>query len=232
MFDYYPPRSKPRDPKAQIAKLRQKNPDIQPVVIEGKLAKTWWAQAWNQNLEGYADYANRIGRGRSYVRKGCVVDLSIATGRVGALVQGSRAAPYKVTVAIDPLPGERWARVVERCSHRISSLEELAQGRFPAELSELFVSRGEGLFPSPREIHLGCSCPDWAVMCKHVAATLYGIGARFDEDSTLFFKLRDIDFADLLRRSVDEKMQSMLRNVGQATSRVMADADIFGMFGV
>ena len=96
----YKPR-KPANPAAQLAKLRKKNPDIKPVIIDGKLAKSWWAQAWNRNLEGYADYSNRIGRGRSYVKSGAVLDLSIKPGEVCALVQGSRAKPYDVTVRID-----------------------------------------------------------------------------------------------------------------------------------
>ena len=228
---YYKP-SKPRDPSKQIEKLRKSNPGIQPIVIEGKLAKTWWALAWNKNLEGYADYSNRIERGRSYVRKGCVLDLSITSGQVNALVQGSRVKPYEVSVRIDPLSQKKWARVVRECSHRIGSLEELVSGSFPKELTELFVERGDGLFPSPKEIHFSCSCPDWASMCKHVAATLYGISARFDKDPTLFFVLRDIDFAKLIKKSVDDKMHSMLKNAGKVTSRVIQDADTMSLFGV
>ena len=203
-----------------------------PVAIEGKLAKSWWAQAWNQNLEAYADYANRIGRGRSYVRAGNVLDLSIAPGIVHALVQGSRAKPYEVAVQISPLSKQKWAQIVERCSRSIGSLEELAEGRFPKDLMELFTNKGDGLFPSPDEIDFSCSCPDWAYMCKHVAAVLYGIGARFDNDPTLFFLLRDIDFGELLQKTVDEKMHSMLKNAGHITDRVMQDADTFDLFGV
>jgi len=233
MWDYYSykPR-KPVDPAAQLAKLRKKNPDIKPVVIDGKLARTWWAQAWNRNLEGYADYSNRIGRGRSYVKSGAVLDLSIAPGKVKALVQGSQSKPYEVTVTIEPLKKKRWDAITQRCSRKIANLEELASGKFPMELMELFTDRGDGLFPSPREIKFGCSCPDWASMCKHVAAVLYGIGARFDEDPTLFFLLRDIEFTDLLKKSVEEKMNSMLKNAGKATARTLVDVDVFELFGV
>jgi len=227
----YKPR-KPKDPAAQIAKLRKKNPNIRPVVIDGKLARTWWAQAWNRNLESYADYSNRIGRGRSYVRSGAVLDLTIAPGAVRALVQGSRVKPYEVAVMIDPLKKQRWDAITQRCSRKIANLEELASGKFPMELMELFTDKGDGLFPSPKEIRFSCSCPDWATMCKHVAAVLYGIGARFDEDPTLFFLLRDIDFAVLLKKSVEEKMNSMLRNAGTVTTRTMTDVDILELFGV
>ena len=229
--EYYTP-SKPRDPLVQIEKLRKTDPGIQPVLIEGKLAKTWWAVSWNKNLEGYADYENRIGRGRSYIRQGCVLDLKIAPGQVNALIQGSRAKPYEVVVRIDPLSTEKWKKVVEQCSRRVGSLEELVSGAFPKELMELFSERGDGLFPSPREIRFSCTCPDRAYMCKHVAATLYGIGARFDSDPTLFFILRDIDFSALLKKSLEDKMSSMLKNAGQVTERVILDADTLALFGV
>ena len=233
MWDYYSYKpKKPKNPAAQIEKLRKKNPDIRPIVIVGKLAKTWWAQAWNENLEGYADYSNRISRGRSYVRSGAVLDLFILSGEVNALVQGSRAKPYEVNIKISPLPQKEWSEITKQCSRRIASLEELALGRFPLELMELFTSRGDGLFPSPRDIRFDCSCPDWASMCKHVAAVLYGIGARFDEEPTLFFKLRDIEFTDLIKKSVDEKMNSMLKNAGKSTTRTMKDIDTYELFGV
>ena len=143
MWGYYDykPRKAPPSPAAQLAKLRKKNPDIQPVVIDGKLAKSWWAQAWNKNLEGYADYENRIGRGRSYVRSGAVLDLTIAPGEVHALVSGSRAKPYETAVKISPLPKAIWDKIIKQCSHKIGSLEELVSGKFPQEFMDLFVCR-------------------------------------------------------------------------------------------
>jgi len=234
MWDYYNyrPKKKPPDPIKQIEKLRKKNPGIQPVAIAGKLANSWWARSWNKNLEGYADYSNRIGRGRSYVRGGYVLDLSISPGLVQSIVQGTKAKPYEITINIDPLPKKKWDAIIEQCSRKIGNLEDLVSGKFPQELMELFTHRGDGLFPSPKEIHFSCTCPDWASMCKHVAAALYGIGVRFDSDPTLFFLLRDIDFAELLKKSVDEKMNSMLNNAGKATSRVMSNVDTSELFGV
>ena len=234
MWGYYSykPRKKPKDTAAQLAKLKKKNPDINPVTIDGKLAKTWWAQAWNRNLESYADYDSRLGRGRSYVKNGAVLDLVITTGEVRALVQGSQVKPYNIVVKIDPLDRKTWSDITQQCSRQISNLEELASGKFPQELTELFTSRGGGLFPSPKEIKFQCSCPDWASMCKHVAAVLYGIGARFDEDPMLFFKLRDIDFSELLKKSVEDKMINMLKNAGARTSRTMVDVNTYELFGV
>lgn len=235
MWGYYA--YKPRKTKSELAlqleKMRKKNPGMQPVVIEGgKLAKTWWAQAWNANLESYADYENRIGRGRSYVRSGSVFDLSIAPGEARALVQGSRDTPYTAAVKIEPLSKAKWNAIVERCSRKVGSLEELASGKFPQEFMELFTNKGDGLFPSPKEITFECSCPDWASMCKHVASALYGIGARFDNDPTLFFLLRNIDFTELLKKSVAEKMNAMLKNAGKITGRVMTNVNTYELFGV
>jgi uncharacterized Zn finger protein len=158
--------------------------------------------------------------------------LAIASGEVRSLVQGSKAKPYETFIKIDPLSKIKWDAVVSQCSRKIGNLEDLVSGKFPRELMELFTNRGEGLFPAPDEIHFGCSCPDWAYMCKHVAATLYGIGVRFDKDPTLFFLLRDIEFSELLKKSVDDKMKSMLKNAGKVTSRVIEDADTFELFGV
>jgi len=229
----YSPRKTKSELSADLAKLRKKNPDMQPVVLEGKkLAQTWWAQAWNKNLESYADYENRIGRGRSYLRNGSVFDLAIAPGEVRALVQGSRSQPYQVLVKINPLSNRKWDAIVAQCSHKIGSLGELASGKFPQEFMELFTNKGDGLFPSPKEISFECSCPDWAAMCKHVAATLYGIGARFDNDPALFFLLRNIDFTELVKKSVDEKMKAMLSNADKITGRVMTGVDTYALFGV
>jgi len=211
----------------------KKNKDIEPVIIQGtKIAKNWWGIAWNRNLESYADYSNRIGRGKKYVRYGAVLDLKIAKGRIEALVQGSRKKPYDVVVEIDPLQKMKWEDILKLYSHKIESLEALAEGRFPKELEETFSMKGEGLFPGPDEIHFMCTCPDSAYMCKHIAAVLYGIGARFDVDPSLFFKLRDIEIKDLIRKSVEQRMDDMLKNVEKKSDREIADEDIIELFGL
>ncbi|MDR1875408.1 MAG: hypothetical protein LBQ90_10415 [Synergistaceae bacterium] len=232
-FEYTPVAQKKADAQRQLEKLRKKNPNISPVVIEGrKIAKTWWGMAWNRNLESYADYSNRISRGSAYVRNGMVLDLQITSGNISALVQGSRSEPYKVLIRIDKLSAARWNAIAEQSSSRIGSLAELTEGKFPETLSQAFLQQGKGLFPSPKEIHFNCSCPDWAGMCKHVAATLYGVGARLDHDPLLFFTLRDIDFSALLKKSVEEKIESLLKNANKKSQRVIDDADLAGLFGV
>ena len=219
--------------RKSLVKLKKKNPDIEPVIIEGtKLAKSWWGKSWNENLESYADYENRVTRGKSYVRNNAVLDLRISKGIIKAIVQGSRAKPYEVEIQIEPLSGEKWEQVTELCNHRIDSLEQLIEGKFPKELEVLFTDRKYGMFPSPEEIYFDCSCPDWASMCKHVAATLYGIGARLDINPMLFFELRDLDGQELIRKSMDQKLESMMKNAGKKSKREIPDKDISDIFGL
>lgn len=224
---------KKRKARQALEKLRKKQPDIAPVVIEGrKLARTWWGKAWNDNLERYADYANRIDRGRSYVRNGAVLDLKLEKGTAVALVQGSTAKPYRVQIEIRPIPDESWGKITMACAGQIESLQELLDGKFPRALSELFTARGSGLFPTPKEIRFSCSCPDWAVMCKHVAAALYGIGARLDEDPALFFTLRSVNVEALISRTIESKTQALLDKTASKSRRILAGADLASVFGI
>jgi len=217
----------------KLKALRKKNPGIAPVVIEGRsIASTWWGKSWNQNLERYADYSNRIGRGRSYGRHGAVLDLKIKAGEIRSLVQGSQGQPYKVVVSIKPLSKENWKKVREAAAGKLDSLGELLAGKFPKGLQELFFARGEGLFPEPKEIDFDCSCPDWASMCKHVAATLYGVGARLDQDPGLFFALRKIEMEDLITQAVKGTTRALLKKADSKSSRVMEGADLGDVFGI
>ncbi|WP_129596215.1 SWIM zinc finger family protein [Anaerophilus nitritogenes] len=231
--EYITVAKKKENAQKSIEKLRKKNPNISPVIINGNaIAKKWWGKAWNTNLESYADLKNRIGRGRSYVRHGAVLDLQIKTGQVEALVQGSSSKPYSVLIQIDELDQGKWTRVIEICNHRIDTMETLIAGEFPKEFDELFKESKNGLFPSLKEIHFQCSCPDSAVVCKHIAAVLYGIGARLDNDPILFFKLRNIDFESLLKKSIEEKMKSMLQNADKNSKRVIDEDEVFDLFGI
>jgi len=219
--------------RRKLEQLRKKHPDIRPVVIEGNtLVRTWWGKAWNGNLSKYADYANRIGRGRSYVRHGAVLDLRIGPGKVEALVQGSRGSPYTTTIKIKPLSEPVWKQIKAACAGQLASLQELLAGRFPKGLAELFTAKGSGLFPAPREIEFHCSCPDYASMCKHVAAVLYGIGARLDEDPSLFFVLRRVKMDDLITQTVRDQSKRLLKQAKKKTSRVIDDADLGEVFGI
>ena len=219
--------------KKKLERLKKKMPGIAPVIIEGNaLARTWWGKAWNRNLERYADYSNRIGRGKSYVRHGAVLDLKIEGGRVTALVQGTRARPYEVVIRIQPVKKANWDQIRKECQGELRSLPDLLAGKFPKELGDIFLTEGRGLFPTPKEISFDCSCPDWASMCKHVAAALYGIGARLDEDPLLFFTLRQADTEELVARAVQEKTGDLLARAGRKSSRAIDDADLSGLFGI
>lgn len=236
-YSYYPPyvtvTEKKEKAAKKLAQLKKKDPDIQPVVIEGSMpAKTWWGKSWNKNLESYADYSNRIGRGRSYVRNGAVLDLKIEPGEVKALVQGSQSKPYVVIIKIKPVRKDNWIKIKESCQGLLDSLPELLEGNFPKTLSAIFMAKGEGLFPSSDEIKLSCSCPDWANMCKHVAATLYGIGARLDENPMLFFTLRNADVHELISQAVDDHTQNLLKIAENKSVRVLEDLDLEDMFGI
>ena len=219
--------------RRKLEQLRKKHPNLQPVVIEGgSLVRTWWGKAWNGNLQKYADYANRVGRGRSYVRHGALLDLQISPGQVNALVQGTRGSPYKIRIAIKPVGRAIWKEIRTACEGQVASLQELLEGRFPKGLAELFTAKGSGLFPSPKEIEFKCSCPDWAYMCKHVAAVLYGIGTRLDEDPSLFFVLRKMKMDDLITQAVRDKSARLLKQAAKKTSRVIDDADMADVFGI
>ncbi len=216
-----------------LKKLKKSNPDIEPIIIEGRtLVKSWWGKAWNNNLESYADYENRIVRGRTYIRNNAVLDLKIAKGEILSKVQGTRAKPYDVIINIDTLDSDKWDKIASLCNNRIESLEQLIEGKFPKELEILFTDKKYSMFPSPKEIQFTCSCPDYAEMCKHVAATLYGIGVKVDKNPLIFFELRDVDSQELIRRSVEEKIESMLKNAGKKSRREIAAKDVPDIFGL
>ena len=217
----------------KLKQLKKKNPAIQPIVLEGQaIAKTWWGKSWNLNLERYADYSNRIGRGRSYVRHGAVLDLQISAGQVNSLVQGSRTQPYMVTIKIKGITKEIWKNMKAACAGKLDSLPELLSGKFPKALGEIFTAQGRGLFPSPQEIGFDCSCPDWADMCKHVAATLYGIGTRLDDDAGLFFKLRKVKIDDLIQETLKDQSYKLLEKAEKMGPGKIAESDLSGMFGI
>lgn len=219
--------------KKKLEQLLKKNKDIKPVILEGTaLAKTWWGKAWNRNLEAYADYSNRIGRGRSYVRCGSVLDLQIREGNIQALVQGSDSNPYSIVIKIKALEKTIWEEIKDICAGKLDSLQELLMGKFPEALGEIFIAHGKGLFPSPKEIDFDCSCPDWASMCKHVAATLYGIGARLDHDPNLFFLLRKIEIGDLISETIRDKTKELLTRAKRKSLRIIEDQDLSSVFGI
>ncbi len=193
-----------------VQKLKKQGKNVHPIEVQGrKIARTFWGEAWCKNLESYSDYANRLPRGRTYVRNGSVVDLQIARGQVDAIVSGSDI--YKVAIQITATNKQAWSQIKNECSGSIDSLMDLLQGRFAESVMAKLTRQDGGLFPRPREIKFRCSCPDWASMCKHVAAVLYGIGTRLDDDPELLFVLRGVDHLELIAEaSTSSQLESAL----------------------
>ena len=201
-FKPYVPAARRRAQAAkEVARRVKKGQSVSPVRIEGRtIASTFWGRAWCENLEGYSDFENRLPRGRTYVRNGSVVDLKIAKGRIEALVSGSEL--YEVRIEIAALPQPNWRALKVQCTGKIGSLVELLQGKLSKAVMEKVTDRREGLFPKPQEIEMRCSCPDYAGMCKHVAAAMYGVGNRLDSSPELLFVLRGVDHKELIEQAI------------------------------
>jgi uncharacterized Zn finger protein len=225
---YIPVAERHRQAEREAAKIRKKGSRLAPVVLTGSaIARTFWGKAWCDNLERYSDYANRLPRGRTYVRNGSVIDLKIEAGEVKALVSGSSI--YKVNAKIAALAPARWKALCSDCAGAIDSLVELLQARFSQGVMERMCRQQTGLFPSPKEISFTCSCPDWASMCKHVAAVFYGIGARLDQKPELLFELRKVDHTALIATAGADLT---LGGKGPAAGRVLADPGLAEIFGI
>lgn len=210
----------------KMDQLRKKGLDVQPVEIQGrKIARTFWGESWCDHLESFSDYANRLPRGRTYVRNGSVCHLEITRGQIHAMVCGSEI--YTVDISIETLPPNQWKDVKHRCAGQIGSLLELLQGGLSRNVMSIVTDRNKGLFPLPGQISLACSCPDWAVMCKHVAAVLYGVGARLDETPQLLFLLRGVDHEELVDTEAD--LTAASETSGRRRIADDAIADVFGI---
>ena len=212
----------------EVAKMRKAGQAIAPVIIAGrKIATTFWGTAWCDNLESYRDFESRLPRGRSYVRNSAVLDLQIAPRAVTALVSGSSIYRVRIDVAAAPKP--HWQSICRDCAGGIDSLVELLQGRFSKAVMERICRQDTGLFPRPAEIKFSCSCPDFAYMCKHVAAVLYGVGARLDQQPELLFRLRAVDENDLLAGLNADAPLSM---TAPAAGKMLEVDDISALFGL
>ena len=221
---YVPVAARRAKARREMNKLRKKGKDIQPIEIEGRtIARSFWGKRWCEHLESFSDYANRLPRGRTYVRNGSVCHLSIRTGRIDAIVSGSEL--YDVTIRIDKLKAAVWKSVKSRCSGQIGSMLELLQGKLSQQVMGVVTDRDRGLFPKPGEIKLDCSCPDWATMCKHVASVLYGVGSRLDDRPESLFLLRGVDTAELIATEMALPGDS-------ATDDALADDALAGIFGI
>ncbi len=223
---YVPVAERRRQAERKAAELKKKGQACQPVVIAGRtIARSFWGRSWCDNLEAYSDFANRLPRGRTYVRNGSVIDLRIDTGQVNALVSGSEV--YQVEISVRPLEAAEWSVIVKECTGKVASLIEVLQGRLSNAVMEVVTRQGKGLFPRPRQLGFSCSCPDGASMCKHVAATLYGVGARLDNEPELLFRLRHVEPQDLIQQAGN------LPAMGAPDAQgVLEGSDLSALFGI
>jgi len=232
--DYWPayvPVSERRAQAKQVVKrLRKKGENIEPVEIEGRtIARSFWGKGWCAHLESFGDYSNRLPRGRSYVRNGSVCHLGIDRGKVEAIVSGSDL--YRVRVDITPLKASKWKKLKQECTGKIGSLIELLQGNLSEEIMSTVTHRERGLFPLPGEIKYTCDCPDWADMCKHISAVMYGIGARLDSRPELLFLLRGLDHGELI--DADAASEAIVgKGSGRARRKSLSNKDLETVFGV
>ncbi len=214
----------------ELVKLQKKTGAVhQPVRLEGKqIARTFWGKAWCENLEAYSDFENRLPRGRTYVRNGSVLHLDIRQGMIEALVSGSSL--YTIKIGIKPVAAAQWETLRKECAGSIGSLMELLSGKLSERVMSVMTNREKGLFPKPSEITLNCSCPDWADMCKHVAAVLYGVGARLDLKPELLFLLRHADHQELISQS--GAVEALTSGKGAEGEMVLAGTEIGNVFGI
>ncbi len=230
-FDRWPPyvpvAKRRAKAEREMKKLRKRGKNIEPVEIEGrKIARSFWGEGWCKHLEQFSDYDNRLPRGRTYVRNGSVIHLAISNGEVEAIVNGSEL--YNIKITIKPLPKPKWNKIRQQCTGQIGSMLELLQGKVSNQVMQIVTDPDAGLFPNLREIKLSCDCPDWADMCKHIAAVLYGIGARLDHQPELLFLLRNVDHEALISAEID----MLTVTDGTEKRRRLASENLSDLFGV
>ena len=231
-YGFYAPKPSQAELRAKAAKAVKAG--YKPVVIEGRIiARTWWGRNWCDNIDRYADNYNRLDRGKSYVRSNCVVDLNIEGGLISAKVMGSRKTPYDVQVKIAPIEKEKYEQILSICEGKLESISALENGKFPEEYKDLFTAKDKGLFPSIREIAFYCSCPDSSRVCKHIAAVLYAIGHRLDDDPLFFFSLRGINVKSFAETVIKKEAKRLWSGIDKDLSedREMDEESAMRLFG-
>lgn len=225
---YVPVAKRRAKAEKEMQRLQKKGKVIEPIdsTKARKIAKTFWGESWCEHLEKFSDYANRLPRGRTYVRNGSVCHLAISKGQVEAIVSGSSL--YHIHIDIKPIANTKWNKVKKSCAGQIGSMLELLQGHLSSHVMEIVTDQKSGLFPKPNEIKLACDCPDWAGMCKHLAAVLYGVGARLDQQPELLFLLRGVDHEELVDTELDIQAATATSN----KRRRIASQDLGSIFDV
>ncbi len=228
--DYVSAAERRRRAAATAQKLEKKGQKLAPVRVEGRsITNTFWGKAWCQNLESYSDYGSRLPRGRSYVRNGSVLDLQIQRGVITAMVAGTSV--YNIKIKITALEKAAWTKLKRECAGKVGSLIDLLRGKLSGPVMEIITRKADGLFPKPKEIDMDCSCPDWADMCKHVAATLYGVGVRLDESPELLFTLRGVDHLELIAETTQNLSESLTASADSGTD-TLDEGSLSEVFGI
>lgn len=226
-WDYYDAQERKDKLQREIAKRKKRGECFEVLSApagQKKLSTTFWGQAWCRNLESYQQYESRLPRGRSYLRQGNVYNLEIEAGKLHAIVAGSEL--YDTSIHIQPLPKNRWQEIVAEGSGQVGSMLDLLAGKLGDGLMHLLTDPERGLFPEPKEIRFDCSCPDFADMCKHVSAVLYGVGVMLDTKPELLFTLRGVDQAELL----SDASTAAMADLGAGSE--LAGADLSALFGI
>ena len=212
----------------ELERRRKKGEVLEPLVAPrgtAHLVRNFWGKAWCRHLESYQDYESRLPRGRSYLRQGNVYNLTVEPGVVSAQVAGSRL--YEVQVTIRALAKPDWKDLQDACAGQVGSLLDLLAGKLGDGVLRVVADPDRGLFPRPGEIRFSCNCPDWADMCKHVAAVLYGVAVKFDNDPALFFRLRGVDPMEIISAGAQTALGSP-----PAGGSGLDNADLSALFGI
>jgi uncharacterized Zn finger protein len=214
--------------KQTATRLQTDGLDLEPVRATTRgVASSFWGKAWCQNLDRYSDYDGRLPRGRTYLRSGCVIDLKIQPERIEAKVQGDYL--YEIVIRLSKLEADQWQILRDDCRNQIDSVLDLLQGRLSDSVMEVVINPNRGLFPQYSEIKFSCTCLDFADMCKHVAAVLYGVGVRLDTQPELLFRLRGVDHFELVTTAATSGLE---KNVGVAEDEILGTQDLGRLFGI
>ena len=230
---YVPVRRRKANGRAKAQQKLGKGKSLQPIQVDGrKIAQTFWGSSWCRHLENFSDYSNRLPRGRTYARNGSIVHLEMSTGKIAAMVAGSEL--YQINIQIDQMSPKAWQRLCQQCSSSIASTIDLLRGKLPQDILNTLTDPDNDLFPHSSEIRLACDCPDWAQLCKHLAAVLYGIGNRLDDAPELLFLLRGVDPNDLIGSALGSALGEATHAgaVLSGAAQLAVDGGLEDIFGI
>lgn len=197
----------------------------------GAIGEQWWSQRFIAVLESFG-MSGRLHRGRNYARRGQVIEFELTQGKVAARVQGSRPQPYTVTIGVLPLTKPQWRAVQKRLASQAIFRAKLLAGEMPVQIEEVFAECGTPLFPrSAADLDMHCSCPDWEVPCKHLAAVCYVLAESFDSDPFEMLAWRGMGRGELLAALRKGMPRQPGRTAAPTAVRTAASAEASGHAG-